>query len=73
MTLSKSQYIRGLQCHKSLWLHKHNPELKETQNAKEASLFNLGHQVGDAAKELFPDGVEIVFDSSDFDGMINQT
>jgi len=28
MPLSKSQYLRGLQCHKSLWLYKHRPELR---------------------------------------------
>lgn len=28
-TLSKSRFIRGLQCHKSLWLSSHKPELSE--------------------------------------------
>ena len=73
MTLSKSQYIRGLQCHKSLWLYKNKPELRDTPNQAQESLFNTGFDVGDLAKQLFPNGVEIEFDSLNFDGMISKT
>ncbi len=73
MPLSKSQYIRGLQCHKSLWLYKNKPELRDTPNQAQESLFNTGFDVGDLAKQLFPNGVEIEFDSSNFDGMITKT
>ena len=73
MTLSKSQYIRGLQCHKSLWLYKNKPELRDTPNQAQESLFNTGSDVGDLAKQLFPNGVEIELDSSNFDGMIDKT
>jgi hypothetical protein len=73
MTLSKSQYIRGLQCHKSLWLHKNNPELRDEADHAQESLFNAGHSVGELAKALFPHGVEVVFDASDFKGMIRKT
>ena len=37
------------------------------------SLFKIGDTVGDYAKNLFPDGVEIEFDSSNFNGMIKKT
>ncbi|RLA78498.1 MAG: hypothetical protein DRG78_14945 [Epsilonproteobacteria bacterium] len=73
MTLSKSQYIRGLQCHKSLWLYKNRPELRDEVEESTESLFDRGYQVGDIAKELFVNGVEIAFDSDDFDGMIAKT
>ena|SRR5574344_846419 len=87
MPLSKSQYIRGLQCHKSLWLYKNKPELRDTPNQAQESLFNTGFDVGDLAKQLFPHGVEIEFlkecdgfataslqnDSSNCDGMITKT
>ena len=71
--LSKSLYIRGLQCHKSLWLYKNKPEVMNTPDASQESLFNTGYQVGDAAKQLFPGGVEIEFNANNFDGMIQQT
>ena len=73
MTLSKSQYIRGLQCHKSLWLYKHKPELRDASDTQKESLFNTGYQVGDLARALFADGVEIEFDAHNFDGMIQKT
>jgi len=73
MTLSKSQYIRGLQCHKSLWLYKNNPELRDAPDQQTESLFNTGYTVGELAKELFPDGIEIKFDASNFKGMIEKT
>jgi hypothetical protein len=73
MTLSKSQYIRGLQCHKSLWLYKHEPELRDIPDTQTESKFEVGYQVGDLAKELFPNGVEIEFDSANFKGMIEKT
>ena len=71
--LSKSQYIRGLQCHKSLWLYKHNRDLRDKVSSKQESLFNTGHTVGEYAKQLFPGGVEVDFNSDDFDGMIKKT
>jgi len=73
MPLSKSQFIRGLQCHKSLWLYKNNPELRDTPDTQTESAFNTGYQVGDLAKELFPNGIEIKFDSDNFNGMIEKT
>jgi len=73
MLLSKSQYLRGLQCHKSLWLYKKRPELRGAVNEQENPLFSTGNTVGDCAKQLFPDGVEIEFRTDDFDGMINKT
>lgn len=71
--LSKSQYVRGLQCHKSLWLLKHRPELRDKPDAQQQALFDTGNTVGDLAYQMFPGGVEIEFDSKNFDGMIAQT
>lgn len=73
MTLSKSQYIRGLQCHKSLWLYKNKPELRDIPNQAQESLFNTGYDVGELAKKLFPNGEEIKFDATNFDGMVSKT
>ena len=73
MLLSKSQYIRGLQCHKSLWLYKNKRHLLQPDNEQTDSLFATGNTVGDYAKQVFPGGVEIEFDADDFDGMISKT
>jgi hypothetical protein len=71
--LSKSQYIRGLQCHKSLWLYKNKSELRTPPDEKSKALFRVGDTVGDYAKNLFPGGTEIEFDPTDFNGMTRCT
>ncbi len=73
MKISKSQYIRGLQCHKSLWLLKHKKDLLDKPDQATESLFKTGHQVGEMAKQLFPNGTEIEFNGADFKGMLNRT
>ena len=71
MILSKSLYIRALQCPKSLWLYKKRPELRVT--ADKEVLFERGYEVGDLAKKLFNGGVEIEFNPDDFKRMIEKT
>lgn len=60
--LSKSLYIKGLQCHKALWLHKNRPELKSKPSAAQQSAFESGTDVGILAQQLFPDGIEVPYD-----------
>ncbi len=73
MTISKSQYIRGLQCNKSLWLYKNQPELRDIPDQQTQSLFNTRYDVGELACQLFPNGIEIKFDSNNFNGMMTKT
>jgi len=55
--LSKSTYIRGLQCYKSLYLNKHRPYLRDKISEEQLAKFARGHAVGKIAQKLFPDGV----------------
>jgi hypothetical protein len=71
--LSKSQYLRGLQCHRALWLYRHRRELMAAVDSNREALFATGHEVGELAKSRFPGGVEIEFDGRDFDGMCART
>ena len=71
--LSKTQYLRSLQCHKSLWLLKNNPELRKESDASQQAVFNEGREVEQWAQKLFPDGVKVKYDGSDFKGKISQT
>ncbi len=61
LSLSKSSFIRGLQCHKSLYLYKHQPELRDEISEAQQALFQSGTDVGIYAQKLFPGGVEIPF------------
>jgi hypothetical protein len=63
LTLSKSKYVRGLQCEKSLWLYVHKYKEQTFSNAQEA-LFQQGSDVGVMARALLPNGVLAVADGS---------
>ena len=60
--LSKSLFIRGLQCYKSLWLHRNRPELKDQISERQQTVFDAGTDVGILAQQLFPGGVEVPYD-----------
>ena len=55
--LSKSKITRGLQCHKSLWLYKHQPELRVISDGQQA-IFDRGTNVGLLAQQKFPGGID---------------
>ena len=71
--LSKSQFIRGLQCHKSLWLYKNQPELRGETDTSRQAIFNEGIYVGELAQKLFPGGEEIRFEEGTFEEKILRT
>jgi len=56
--LSKSTFIRGLQCEKSLYLYKHFYNLKDDIGPQQQAIFNQGNEVGILAQKLFPNGVD---------------
>lgn len=56
--LSKSTFMRGCQCTKSLWLHKFKPELKDELEEAQSAIFQQGTDVGMLARQLFPGGVD---------------
>ena len=55
--LSKSTFIRGMQCEKSLYLHKKRPFLRDPLSPEQRAKFSRGTNVGILAHELFPGGV----------------
>ncbi|MBI5633302.1 MAG: hypothetical protein HZA15_07495 [Nitrospirae bacterium] len=63
--LSKSLFVRGLNCHKSLYLHKYHPELKDEVSPALQARFEAGIEIGRRAQELFPGGIEIPY-SADY-------
>lgn len=56
MRLSKSQYMRGLQCHKSLWLYRHRRDLIPETPPSLQRIFDQGHRIGELAWKRFPGG-----------------
>jgi hypothetical protein len=60
--LSKSLFIKGLQCHKMLFMQKYKPDLKDEISDSQEAMFAGGRDVGILAWELFPGGVEIPYE-----------
>ncbi len=59
--LSKTSYIKGLQCPKALFFYKHYPQLRDPIPPARQATFNRGHEVGDLARKLFPGGTDATF------------
>lgn len=57
--MSKSTFIRGSQCHKSLYLNKHRPYLRDKLDPETLARFRRGHRFGSLAQLLFPGGVDL--------------
>lgn len=56
--LSKSTFIKGLQCDKHLYLYKHHYNWQDKISDATRAVFNRGHKVGALAQTLFPNGVD---------------
>ncbi len=57
--LSKSKYMKGLQCHKLLWYcYNRKEEIPPVDPATQA-IFDQGTQVGLLAQQLFPGGIKL--------------
>ena len=57
--LSKSTFIRGLQCEKSLYLYKHHYNLKDPISPSLQITFDQGTKIGVLAQNLFPNGTDV--------------
>jgi len=56
--LSKSTFIKGLQCEKALYLYKNNYNLRDETSPQLQAIFSQGTNVGILAQELFPNGID---------------
>jgi hypothetical protein len=55
--LSKSSFIKGLQCEKHLYLYKYNYNEMDEFSEMQKAIFQRGTDVGVIAQKLFPDGI----------------
>ena len=68
--LSKSKYCKGKQCPKMLWLEKYKPE--EAEEAKNESVLKKGNQIGEIAKGIFGEHIDIQY-NEDLNIMVEET
>jgi hypothetical protein len=71
--LSKSLFMRGLQCHKSLYLQKFRPELKDEISEETQWQFDMGTKVGSLAQQLFPGGAIVPYEGLSHSEQISMT
>ena len=71
--ISKSQYLKGIQCPKALWFYRHRPDLKPEVSEAQQYLFDTGHEVGELATHYFGSGVEITAAYYEVDKAIKST
>ena len=57
MGVTKTDFMRGMQCQRMLWLDKHHPELKVIPPEVQARL-DAGNEFGDKAMVMFGPFVE---------------
>ncbi len=71
--ISKSKFLQGLQCPKLIWSAYNAKHLFPAVDDALQAVFDQGHDVGAFAKKMFPNGVEIDTDPTDFEGAIQLT
>jgi hypothetical protein len=71
--ISKSKYIAGLQCAKLVWYHYNARDRIPPYDESTQAVFDQGHQVGDLAKSLFPGGLEIQGDHTEFEDVLRRS
>lgn len=57
-TISKSSFIRGSKCPKSLWLHFNQPNERDEISKSQQQIFDTGHSVGSLAQQRYPGGID---------------
>lgn len=57
--LTKSAYVTGLKCDKLFWIYQNQRDLLPEVDEATQVIFDQGHEIGDLAKTLYPDGIEI--------------
>jgi len=57
--ISKTGFLNGVQCQKLFWYYYHGRPHFPKANAATQFRFNQGNVIGELAKQLFPDGMEV--------------
>lgn len=58
-TLSKSQYMKGISCLKSLWIYKNRRDLIPEVTPELQALFDMGNAIGELSMKYFDNGVAV--------------
>lgn len=70
---SKSGFMKGLQCHKYLYMYAYHHDLMDEISDAQESIFQSGTDAGILAQSLFPGGILVPFEGLTMTEQINQT
>ena len=56
--MSKTSFLKSVQCQKAFFLYKKYYHLKDPLPPEKKAVFNRGHKVGHLAQQLFPGGID---------------
>ena len=73
VVISKSSYLRNIQCPKLLWHFVNTPDLFPEPEASQEAVFNQAAEVRLLARRLFASGIEPTRGSRDFDYLTQST
>lgn len=73
LSISKTQFIKGLQCPKALWYYINRKDLSPEVNIAAQARFDAGTEVGLLAQEYFDGGVEITEKYWEIEEAVNST
>ena len=71
--LSKSQYCKGKNCLKAIWLYQHKREIADPPDESQQNTSDQGTEVGKLATQYFPGGAEITEDHTEPEKAIQKT
>jgi Domain of unknown function(DUF2779) len=71
--LSKSLILKGLQCHKALWLAKNSPDFTFPPQPDLQAKLQFGTDVGILAQQLFSGGIEVPYEGLSFSTQLVRT
>jgi hypothetical protein len=71
--LSKSSFLKGLQCEKQLYLYKHHYELRDPVSDTQRAIFRRGSKVGFLGRQLFAGGAIATEDPRRPDKAVSKT
>ena len=73
-TISKSRFVSGVQWSKKIYFDFHRSDLKLPVDEATEQIFNLGHEIGNLAQKVFPNGKDATLESfTDFSQSIIKT
>ena len=71
--LSKTSFLKGIQCPKSLYLSKNPPAIEIPFDPDLEAKFQAGREVGVIAQQLFPGGTEVPFSGLSISEQVTKT